>query len=433
MKRSLQSLLAIALILGLGLPAWRVFLAGAPPPPAAPPTDLGPVPVESRAVEARDLELEVVLYGTLEPRQRLALAAELSGRLARVHAGWDTGARVAAGAELFALDEAPFELAVGRAEASLAEAEAASEAAAVRLASAERDVRSAEERLVLAERERDRIAGLQSEGIVSPSDVDRAAGSALDARVTLERAQAARSAAVQDELTAGARIGVAQAALAEAGDRLARTTVRAPIDGRFVARAPTLGRFVAPGEPLGELVDTDVLVLVAAVPEDELALLEVGQAVDVQLVGRAEVRRPEPFAATVSAIAPVVDGGLRSGRVEIEVPNDGREGRRTLAAGLFAEATVHVAVLPAAVYLARSELQWRSGQPVAFVLVEAAGGVHAERRELGLARPFGEGFVVDRGLAAGERLITAPLDPLDNGVPCRRRDLPAGAEEEHPR
>jgi hypothetical protein len=61
---------------------------------------------------------------------------------------------------------------------------------------------------------------------------------------------------------------------------------------------------------------------------------------------------------------------------------------------------------------------------VAFVLDE--GGV-ARQRDLELVRPVGEGFLVGGGLAPGEVLITGPLERVEDGAPCVRRESDAGA------
>ncbi|MCZ6596365.1 MAG: hypothetical protein O7B99_01870, partial [Planctomycetota bacterium] len=122
MKRTVQSLLAILVILGVGVPLWTFVIAVAPEPPQAPPRDLGPVPVAVEPVAPRDIQLEVEVYGTLLPLRRMAIACELGGRIETLYPDWRPGARVVAGTELIALEQEPFLIGLEQAEARLAEA-----------------------------------------------------------------------------------------------------------------------------------------------------------------------------------------------------------------------------------------------------------------------------------------------------------------------
>ena len=61
---------------------------------------------------------------------------------------------------------------------------------------------------------------------------------------------------------------------------------------------------------------------------------------------------------------------------------------------------------------------WEEGAAWAYVLVTRDDVRVAEARRLRLDLEAGEGFTVGAGLAAGDRLITAPLDRVRDGVPC---------------
>ncbi len=425
MRRTFQSLVAIVVILGIGLPVWYWIVAGAPQPPAAPPADLGPVPVQVQRVAPSDLALEVAVYGTLLPRRRVTLASELAGRIGRVHPGWVQGAEVQAGDELVALDPGPFELAVQQAVAALSEAESWIRSAELQRAAAETALENARERRDVALREHERLASIVD--IAGESTVDKAWDAYLSARTAADQAEAALVAAEESEVGARARRAKAEAARAVAEDQLVRSRVTAPFSGKLVGRAPVAGAYVTPGVTFGELVDVATLVLSASVPEDELIDVRVGQRAEVVPAGRAEVTRAEPLAAVVTAVSPQVNA-LRSGTVEIELANDDPE--RPLAAGLFCEGRIRTVTVPGAVVIARRHFQWREGVPVAFVVNRSGDVATVERRALSFDRPYGEGFLVAAGLSAGDELVTRPLDRLRDGAACAPPDdahsAPAG-------
>ena len=68
MTRTFQSLLSIALILGIGVPLWWFVIAVAEPPPLAPPRDLGPIPVQVIAVEPREVLVGIDAFVDYYPR-----------------------------------------------------------------------------------------------------------------------------------------------------------------------------------------------------------------------------------------------------------------------------------------------------------------------------------------------------------------------------
>ena len=77
-----------------------------------------------------------------------------------------------------------------------------------------------------------------------------------------------------------------------------------------------------------------------------------------------------------------------------------------------------------------------AGQRAGDLLRDLEGGGQGEgfvarERRLVFSEEHGEGFVVLAGLAAGDLLITAPLDRLAEGIAVRRKgSAPAGPERD---
>jgi len=108
----------------------------------------------------------------------------------------------------------------------------------------------------------------------------------------------------------------AQARLATLEERLARTVVRAPIDGIFEERHVEVGTMVSPGAQIGRVVELDPIKIVAGVPER--------YAADVAVNARVSVHFPvleESYEGTVGFVGATVNPRNRTFTVEIVMEN----------------------------------------------------------------------------------------------------------------
>ena len=447
MKQTLQSLLAIGLILGIGFPLWKFVIAVEEPPQKAPPRDLGPVPVEVRTLRPQEIVLVVDAFGNLEPRRSVRLAAEVSGRIVAVHGGWRPGAMVEEGELLMALDRTLFELDVREAAALVDEREAGVDTAELELRQAQGVHEKSIEQRAIAVREHERTIELA--GVVSESLRDQAHAARLDAELAEETARVNLAGSRAALRAAGARAESARVILARAEKNLLRTEIRAPFRGRLRGQAPGLGTLAGASEPLGELIDPFSLVLSVRVPERDLLLLERGMPAVIGFPSTPETRDELEFTGHVAAVDAASDPLTRRGLVEVELDDrrlpdtaprslgegdlDGRKLRPAvlLPAGLFAQARIEVARIAGALWIDRRHFTWIDGAPIAYVLAVDPDDPErstAERRVLVLAREHGEGFLLGGGLAPGERLITHPLDRLGAGTEVRVLERSAGGK-----
>lgn len=445
-RHTVESLVFVVAIVAAGAWAVHAIRARRPDPGLAPVRDTGALTVVARELAREPARVEVEAYGTLLPARRATLAPEVGGPLARVHPGWREGLDVARGEELFAVDPRLHEIDVEVAEAGLAEAEAARRGAELQAREAAEQLVLARRGHELARRELERLTGLERGGVTSASALDAARRVDSVAELEVERAEERQGVAAVESEIAAARLAGARAALALARERLERTAVAAPFDGRLVGRPPAPGTWLVPGAPVAELVDLGELQLSLQVPEAELPGLRPGLRARVTLPARPGLE----LVGSVGAVGAVADPATRSAPVEVDVPNapgvegtaggEGTDGApasaEALAAGQFARAVVEVARLDDVLVLARDEVDWEAGRPSAWVLVGADGdGVgRAERRGLELGRRVvrGDGVVgrvVTSGLAPGETLVTWPLERLREGLACRPRDLLPDAAE----
>jgi HlyD family secretion protein len=223
----------------------------------------GPKPVEVRvdAVQARDLVASVTASGQIQPRQKVAVSAEVQGKIVRLPV--KEGDMVREGQLVVQLDPAQFEGAVARAEASVAAAKAQQAQAQANYLNAERQfTRSAE----IRKQNVALISEDQLENLKTTRDVNKALQEAANQQVQ----QAA-------------------AGLKDARWQLSRTTIYAPMGGKITRLNVELGETAVPGtfnKDLGTLLtisDMTVLETKVKVDETDVARISIGDSALVQI------------------------------------------------------------------------------------------------------------------------------------------------------
>ena len=225
--------------------------------------------IEVERVRGLALRARIASSGTIEARRLTEVAAELPGRIVRVHV--DVGDDVDEGAPLFQIDPGPYRMIV--AEAS----------AAVELARAE----SAN-----ADSEAERVRVLVENAVASEQRHDHL-------RTLAE--------------VAHARVAAAQARLDRARRDLARTEVRSPYDASIVERRAHEGAMAA-GSPILVIQERGALEAILDVPEATPVAVRVGDPLRLYVEGLTE-----PIVARVDRVAGRVDPQTRTYEVRADV------------------------------------------------------------------------------------------------------------------
>jgi len=320
------------------------------------------VPVRTQAAELRDLEDTVELSGTLRPRAQVQVVAEVSARLMKVLR--DEGAQVAEGEILALLDATDYRLALDRAQAAMAVAEANQAHAVV---------------------EKERADNLVKTGGITDKDH-------LAAQVGLRVAEAA--------------LAQARAEVAIAAQQHERCQLKAPFAGRVGKRMPDPGTLLVPGAPVFTLVDDSVLEFRGSLPSAEYGRVRPGVPAEIEV----EALAGRKASGKIVRVAPLVDERTRSFEVVAEVP-----GQKELAGGLFARGRVRVGSVAGAVVVPPTALTRDGAHPDrAEVFVVTSG--KAERRSVTLGVEQADRVQVKQGLAAGDVVVLDPPTALGAGM-----------------
>jgi HlyD family secretion protein len=223
----------------------------------------GPRPVEVRveAVEPRDLVASVTASGQVQPRTKVDVAADISGRIVRLAV--KEGQMVRRGDFLLQIDPEQYEAAVQRAEAGLSSAKA----------------NEAQTRANFIQAQRNYQRNLE----IKQSNAQLVADSELEQLKTqMEVQQALLEAAAHN-------VAQAEASVRDAKTSLGKTTILAPMSGRITRLVVEQGETAVPGTfnkeaaTLLTISDMSVLETIVKVDETDVARIAVGDSAVVQI------------------------------------------------------------------------------------------------------------------------------------------------------
>ncbi|MGE0487484.1 MAG: HlyD family secretion protein [Gammaproteobacteria bacterium] len=218
---------------------------------------------------------------------KVLLSAEVSGTVAEVLV--PEFATVAAGQPLFRLDRAPFEVAVAKAAAKLAQTRTDLVALKASYREKQTEVAIARTRRAFAVREQRRHADLAAKNFISAASLDEATQGAVLAaqqitatKQDLKRIAATLGGSVDIPIERHPAYVAAQAELEQARLDLARAEVRASLPGT-VSNPPKPGKYVAAGSVAMALVVSGAPWIEANFPETDLTHVHPGQPVVIHV------------------------------------------------------------------------------------------------------------------------------------------------------
>lgn len=267
-------------------------------------------------VAERALKDSVIASGSIKPVQEVYIQPLVDG-LSIKAVNVDVGDRVKAGQVVAVLNDDSLLLQKSQLQANKAKAEAG-------LAQYRAQVVEAKANADDAVRQRDRNKALSQNGTVSTALVEQTAASAEAALARLNAAKQAVSVGEAD-------VKVVQAQIDDIDLKLARTEVKAPVDGVISKKDAKVGAIASgAGTPLFTMIRDGDIELVADVPEGEIGRIKEGMPADVTIAGTTKA-----LEGKVRLVSPVVDPSTRLGAVHVIV--DDESGARS---GMYASAEI---------------------------------------------------------------------------------------------
>lgn len=190
-------------------------------------------------------------------------------------------------------------------------------------------------------------------------------------------------------------------------ERLARTTVRAPISGILDDRFVEVGAMVSPGTRVARIVHTESIKILAGVPERYALEVTAGAGVSVGF----SVLPGEQFESTVTYAGATVDPQSRTFAVELVLPNPG--GR--IKPEMIADIEIVREEVGEAIVVPQQALVSMEDGFVVFVVEGTGEAARASRRSVEISVSQGNEIVVGSGLEAGDRLVVVGQQGLTEG------------------
>jgi RND family efflux transporter MFP subunit len=365
-----------------------------PPAPAHP----KPMAVYTAVAQERRVPEALEVTGTLTADAQTDVASEATGRVTQVLV--ERGQVVAGGAVLARLDQ---EDALNQ----LREAEATEAQTRERLGLTNGqafdplttpEVRQARVTMERMEVEYQRYARLVADGAVSRSEFDLKRADYLAQKEQLEAAVNQMRQLYQTLQAQRARVDLARRALAD-------TVIRAPYGGLIAEKHVNVGQYLQRGSRVATLVRVDPLRVELAIPESAVAAVRKDQKVSFTVQTYPDRR----FTGAIAYVGPALRADSRALIVEALVPNAGG----ALQPGLFATARIELPAARATVFVPAAAVRTEAGVSRLFAIKDA----RAELRFVQVGRQVEGQVEIVRGVGAGERIVTGPLEALADGLP----------------
>ena len=328
------------------------------------------VTVTAIQVAPREVPVTFEAVGRAEGSREVQVRARVAGILERQL--YSEGDPVKAGAPLFRIERAPFEIELAQARGALAQETA---------------------RQALAGQELERLKGLADRRAISQKEADQAASAAQQS-----------AAAVQ----------IAAARVRQAELNLSYTAVNAPIGGLTGRSLQSVGSLVSPANDsavLTTLTRADPLWVRFALSEAEFARLRGEDAKNPEVKVELADGKAYPETGKLNFAGSTVDAATGTVQMRAEIPNP----RLQLLPGQYLRVRVVAGTQQAIVVPQVAVAQNQAGR---FVWVASPEG-KAEQRQIRAGGWLGGDWVVLEGLKAGDTVILDNLARLRPGAPVQ--------------
>jgi multidrug efflux system membrane fusion protein len=316
-----------------------------------------PAPVSVAQAVTRDVPIYLDAIGKIAAREVVSVQPQVSGRITQIH--FVDGADIKIGQVLFTIDPRPFRAQLNAAKANLAQGNAALDLAKINFA---------------------RVESVTDQRAVSRQDYDAKKNAVAVAEAQLQQYQAA----------------VENAQL-----NLDYCTIRSPINGRAGQRLVDIGNVVnANNTTLLVIQRLDPVYADFTIPENELTAVQQNMARGTLTT---EVRLPDDSERPREGKLTFLDNSVQEGTGTVKLRATIENKDRRFWPGRFAQIRLVLSTRKNAVLIPAEGPQMSPKGP--FVYVVKADST-AELRPVTVGQRQGDLVVVDKGLQAGERVVT---------------------------
>jgi multidrug efflux pump subunit AcrA (membrane-fusion protein) len=350
------------------------------------------------------------LSGTLQPNEEAMVSFEVAGRIVELNR--NEGDRVKQGDVIGRIDSSDYSLQLARANTAVAQTGATLEkinngARQQELIQAQVLLDKAKIAFQRASEDFKKYEKLYKENAISKDAFDSAKDRLDLAQKDLTNAQQAYSLTVQGARQEDRELNRAsyeQAVISKdmAALTLAKTQLRAPINGTIIAKLTSAGQIANVGTPVYRIGDVDTLKVILPVPDHEISAWKEGESVSLSLYGTTREGK-------VSKIYPATNQSTGTIGVEVKIPNP----QHDWFAGQVVTASKKIAgktgiFVPIEAVISRGEAN-------PYVFLSVAG--KAVKTPVTIGELSDNKLEILSGLKEGDQVIVKGVDRLFDGDP----------------
>ena len=390
--------------------------------PEEPTVSVQVVPVKKATIE-QTVTSEAVLY----PLAQSAIVPKISAPIKAFYV--NRGSKVHAGQLLATLENRDLAAAAQDNQGTYDQAQAAYTIATAstlpeEIQKAQGDAQAAKVTLEAQQKLYDSREDLYKQGALPRKDLDQAAVALTQAKNQYELAQrhldALMAVSKQQELKAAAgQLQSAKGKYLGAAAQLSYSEIRSPINGVVTDRSLYPGEMAAAGTPLITVMDTSSVIARAHIPQDQAALLKLGDKATITVPGEED-----PIEGKVTVVSPALDPNSTTVEVWIQAKNPKgllRPGT-SVKISMLARSVPNSLVIPAAAVLTAPD----GGN---YVMVAGSDNkAHQKTVKTGIRQ--GDQVQILDGLAEGERVITSGAYGLPDNTKIRSEAAPESDKSE---
>jgi HlyD family secretion protein len=362
--------------------------------------------VSVQAVEVKQGAIEQTIHAdaVLFPIQQAALTAKINAPVKKFYVS--RGAKVKAGQLLAVLENRDLAASATENKGSLDQAEAAyatTTAAGLpeEMKKAELDAESAKQALDAEQKLFDSREDLYKQGALPRKDLDQARVALTQARSQYEVAQkhwdSLQAVGREQELkSATGQLESARGKYLGAEAQLSYSEIRSPINGVVAERPLFAGEMAAAGTPLLLIVDTSAVIAKAHIPQQDAALLKIGDSVQLTVLGMED-----KIPARITLVSPATDAGSTTVEIWAQAANTGKR----LRPGTSVQMSISVQKISNALMVPSSAILNATGAGSSVMVIGPDSKAHWQTVETGIHSD--NEVQIKSGVRAGQRVISA--------------------------
>jgi len=380
------------------------------------------VPVQAAPVQRTTIQRTVNAEGILFPLQQSAVVPKISAPVRKFYV--IRGSRVHEGQLLAVLENRDLAAAAQENKGSLDQAEAAYTTTTAadlpqELQKAQLDFNAAKTALDAQEKVYNSRQELYKEGALPRKELDQAAVDVTNARNAFEMAKRHLEAmeAVGKQQTLKSATGQLESAKGKfrgAEAQLSYSEIRSPIGGVITDRPLYAGEMASAGTPLLTIMDVSQVTARTHIPQQEAALLKVGDAASITTSGS-----DEKLDGKVTVVSPALDPNSTTVEVWVQAKNP----KARLRPGTNAQVSMVAQTIPDALVIPAIALLIGQDGSTSVMVVGADGHAHQQSVKVGVRQ--GDQVQIVEGLQAGQQIVTQGA----YGLPDKAKVQVEGAED----